>query len=372
MLVLFLKTKCFVLAVVAQDNAVYRHGRYGGIDESANLALVPPPRPKKFFGHWPQKCPPVHILAVPYCSGSTIVEFMHVILPHMTADEFKAAWEHSLKSPFNQETREVDVSSRPMFFLELDDNRRMAKTSDDFLAKSVILGLEKWVEMVDIDFNPSSVKANVARVFFCNDLTSTSQQICVVCSQEGLMAQKVKKRLSEMVEDDGVRVLVGKNNMRFKVVSDKQVPHKKITIRVKEPELADNHEALILAMKVRLLGTGTKLLRADFKGKSNLFEFVLEGSVIPEALRKDIMLKTLGGFSLMMSFDGEPMPCVQCGVNTHTTKSCPVLEGKREKEKCWVCGKEGHIQIACPQRKNPRCHACGEEGHLKAWCPKVL
>ena len=97
-------------------------------------------------------------------------------------------------------------------------------------------------------------------------------------------------------------------------------------------------------------------MKADYKGKSNLFEFVLEGAVIPDALRKDIMLKTLGGFSLMMAFDGEPMPCVQCGANSHTTKSCE--EGKR-KMLC-ICGKEGHIQIACALRENPRCHASGE------------
>ena len=63
-------------------------------------------------------------------------------------------------------------------------------------------------EAVDIDINLTSVNANVQRVFFCNDLTATSQQICVVCNQEGLMAQKVKAALlNERVEDDGVRVL---------------------------------------------------------------------------------------------------------------------------------------------------------------------
>ena len=34
-----------------------------------------------------------------------------------------------------------------------------------------------------------------------------------------------------------------------RVGKNKQIPHKKITVRVKYPELADNTEALILAMK---------------------------------------------------------------------------------------------------------------------------
>ena len=125
---------------------------------------------------------------------------------------------------------------------------------------------------------------------------------------------------------------MGKNNIRFRVRKGMQVPHKKITVTVKEPVLVLSEEALVLAMQVRLLGSGVELLRSGFKAKSNLFEYVLAG--IPEQVRKDIKMKVNGGYTLTMAFlEGEPLPCTQCEVTSHTTMGCPVIAAKREKAK---------------------------------------
>ena len=61
-------------------------------------------------------------------------------------------------------------------------------------------------------------------------------------------------------------IVMGKNNIRFRGRGGMQVPHKKITVTVKEHVLVVlSEEALVLAMPVRLLGSGVELLRRAFK-----------------------------------------------------------------------------------------------------------
>ena len=42
-----------------------------------------------------------------------------------------------------------------------------------------------------------------------------------------------------------------------------------------------------------------------------------------------------------------------------------------QEKSCWTCGKSGHINRDCKDRKPIRCYACGLEGHVRRECTKM-
>ena len=130
---------------------------------------------------------------------------------------------------------------------------------------------------------------------------------------------------------------------------------------------------LKLAMFSRLWAaeSDVKILKCEFLGQSDILSFTLSGDQVPDCLRTDRLL-VVGSKSFKMAFLGEPIPCNVCDGVDHTSRVCPVLKSRREKEGCHNCGKQGHFKAICPDRVTPTCYTCKEPGHFMRYCKQTV
>jgi len=77
--------------------------------------------------------------------------------------------------------------------------------------------------------------------------------------------------------------------------------------------------------------------------------------------------------------------CHKCKQPGHMSKNCPSIQNKNNINnnvhnnnnnqensgdiKCFNCGKTGHKNSECPNKKGKFCYLCGKSGHIKANCP---
>ena len=165
----------------------------------------------------------------------------------------------------------------------------------------------------------------VDAVFFCSAIKTPVQQICIVGSTQ--LVRCVRKKLAAGGEQ---HLLLGSKNIRMRLESEKQMPHRKITVKVADPNLAVDRSGaqLRLAMQLKLIEHGEdniQLLRGQYVGKTSLFEFTLSGDSIPDSLRKNSYLVCCE-HSMIMSFRANP--CVMYAKHEITPRG-HVLRGRR-------------------------------------------
>jgi hypothetical protein len=288
-----------------------------------------------------------------------------------TETEFKEIMSAHLSAAFRQESTRTSMDNAA-FFLVQEDNRKLDKMADKKLCKLICEALENWLTSHDVNFSAGTVAANIKTVAFFSDIKDTITQICVVTNESSTLGEVIK----HLVENKGISdpALIGPLNHRYRLQMKSETPHRKATIRVKDSTLLTSVKGpniLSQAMQARLMGTGVQLLEGRFQGKTNLFEFKLAGTTIPETLRQDTTLH-VGPVVMNMAISREPLPCQECGVLTHTKRTCPQQRKRREEQKCFECGEEGHRAIVCPVRPAPVCYACSKPGHFKAMCPSII
>ena len=252
------------------------------------------------------------------------------------------------------------------FFLVKDDNRKLV-TSDAKLAKEVAAAMVQLQERHKLDFDSRCIPACLERVYFCSDIKSDTQQLCVLCRPEGNLAEKF---ISASEEGEEAILRVGVHGIRFKIAREQMKPHIKVSMRVKNHDLMSyDGFAITAAVRLRLAKDepDVEFLKSGFVRQTNIFEVMLSGSTIPSSFRDEPYL-SCRGVTMSMAFSGEPL-CEECESREHTTKMCPVAKARRAERKCHACNEKGHLQAGCPNREPLECYSCGQTGHFKVVCP---
>ncbi len=297
-------------------------------------------------------------------------------LKRLTREEFIQITKlHLENSRISTSIREDEDTEVDRFFLIQSDNRPFPRrTSDTELSKAVSVGIANIIthsQGLGLEFDSKCVESSIECTYFSTQKTQhTHQQIGVICHKGSGLAHKMCAFASERPD---VRVLLGKTNIRFRIVREKPEPHVKVTVRVTDEDLLLDREgsSLSLAMLIRLEDEEQiSLLRAGYVGKSNVFEWTLSGETLPPELVTNNIMKVHHNV-MYMRFPAGPFPCRECHTFDHSTLGCQVYKDKKKMERCLECSETGHSRAACPKREPPKCFACHQPGHFKMGCPNI-